>query len=148
MTRLVEDAGKPIYAGWLSRVYRLTGRTRGTRWVGARRVRWFIGRKVATVPHRPADPDGDPLQYPVTIDVTPLPSGGRRWWWLCPACQKRVDVLDLPRDRDRLGCRGCLGLSYRSQHTRKKLRRRTRRPVVEGDNLIGRWVWLAPWRRR
>ncbi len=148
MPRLVEDAGKPLYAGWLSRYHGLTERTRGTRWVGGRRLRWFLGRDRVAFLHRPADPAAEPVYYPVLLDRTALPSGGARWWWRCPGCAKRVDVLFLPPGCDRLACRTCHGLSYRSQHTRRKLRRKKRRPVVDGDNLFGRWIWLAHWRRR
>jgi hypothetical protein len=61
MPRLVEDAGKPLYSGWLSRVHALTGRTRGLRWIGRRRVRWFLAPDAVIVLHRPADPGRNPL---------------------------------------------------------------------------------------
>jgi hypothetical protein len=148
MPRLVEEAGKALYSGWLSQVYAQSGLTRGLRWVGRRRVRWFLAPTALVVLHRPADATRDPFPYPVAIDRTPMPCGGWRWWWLCPACSRRAEALYLPRDRDRLACRTCCRLTYRSQHTRRKLRRRRRRPLVVGGVVFRRWVSLAPWRRQ
>jgi hypothetical protein len=148
MPRLVEDVGKALYSGWLSQVHARSGRTRGLRWVGRRRVRWLLVRGGLIVWHRPAAGTRDPFSYPVAIDRTPMPCGGSRWWWRCPACSRRAEALYLPSDRDGLACRTCCGLTYRSQHTRRKLRRRNRRPLVVGDDLFGGWVSLAPWRRR
>lgn len=147
MPRLVEEAGKALYAGWVSQVHALTGRTRGLRWVGGRRVRWFLGSGVVVVLHRPADARRDLIYYLVPLDRTGMPCGGSRWWWRCPGCGTRAEALYLPHDRDRLGCRRCCGLTYRSQHTRRKLRRRSRRPLVMGDDLFGPRVSVAPWRR-
>ena len=59
MPRLVEGAGKALFSGWLSQIHALTGRARGLRWVGGRRVRWFLGRDAVVVLHRPADPTGE-----------------------------------------------------------------------------------------
>jgi hypothetical protein len=138
MRPLVEDAGKPWYAGWLSRVCGLSGADRGTRWVGGRRVRWFIGRAGVTVLH--PDAAGRRIYYHVRLSETPLPSGSLRWWFHCPACARRVDVLYLPPGRDRLGCRTCLGLAYRSQNTRRKTRCRACRPQVEWDDDFHWWI--------
>lgn len=138
MRALVEDAGKPWYAGWLSRVYRLSGALRGQRWVGGRRVRWQLAAGAVTVWH--AGAAADEQRYAVRLTGTPLPSGGRRWWFHCPGCGTRVDGLFLPPGRDRLGCRTCYGLAYRSQYTRRKTRRRARRPRLEWDADFRMWI--------
>lgn len=149
MPPLVEDAGKPVYSGWLAQLHAITERTRGTRWVGGRRTRWFLCGDAVTFWHRPADPKADRISYAVTLDATEQPNGGRRWWWLCPACGKRVELLYLPPGRDRLACRTCHGLRYRSQYaTTRKVRRRNRRPWLVADRIGRHWVWLGPWRRR
>lgn len=140
MRPLAEDAGKPWYAGWLSRICGLSGDDRGTRWVGGRRVRWYLGHAGVTVLH--PDAAGVRIYYHVRLTETRLPSGGFRWWWACPGCGRRVDVLYLPPGRDRLGCRLCCGLVYRSQYAAGRVRRRRRRPRVEGDNVLGWWMWL------
>lgn len=148
MPRLVEDVGKPLFAAWLAQVHRLTGWRRGFRWVGGRRVLWALGRSCVTVIHSPADGIGGTVYYNVGLTSTKLPPGGSRWWWLCPGCGRRVDILYLPAERDRLGCRACCGLKYRSQYVRRKVRRRKWRPIVAGEQGFRTWVWLGPWRRR
>jgi hypothetical protein len=148
MRPLVEDAGEPLSAGWLSRLRGLTERARGVRRVGVRRLRWELDdADVVTVSHPPAGGDGAPIRYSFRLLFTGLPSGVSRWWWACPGCSRRVGVLYLPAGRDRLGCRVCCGLLYRSQYTRGKARRRRRRPAVNGVIVIRRWVWLPPYRQ-
>jgi hypothetical protein len=132
MPRLVEDAGEPLFAGWLSRVNRANGQLHGVRWVGGRRVAWDLDdRDGVGLTHRPADLSAPAARYVVGVVYTDLPCGGFRWWFACPGCQHRVDVLYLPADRDRVACRVCCGLKYRSQYRRGKPRRRKRRPSVE-----------------
>src|SRR4051794_34268255 len=97
MPRLVEDVGEPLYAGWLSRFTRLFGLDADVGWVGSRRVAWKLTDfDTVTVTHRPAGRAGKSLRYAVRLTYTDLPSGGSRWWWECPACVRRVDVLYLP----------------------------------------------------
>jgi hypothetical protein len=50
---------------------------------------------------------------PLGISYTACGKGGRRPWWRCPACGARRGVLFLRRRN--WGCRGCMGLPYRSQ---------------------------------
>lgn len=78
MSRLVEEAGNALYAGWLSQFHAQCGFTRGQRWVGGRRVRWFLLRGGLVVFHRPADKKCDPGFYRVAIDRTPMPCRDRR----------------------------------------------------------------------
>lgn len=138
MRPLVQDAGKPLYAGWLSRVYRLSGETVGDRWVGGRRVRWVVTPRAVSVRH--ADATGKNCGYLVTLSATVLPSGGQRWWFHCPECSRRVDVLYLPDERNRLACRKCCGLVYRSQYTRHRVRHRLRRPRLEYCDWLRLWI--------
>lgn len=57
------------------------------------------------------------FDYPVRLTTTPLPWGGVRYWFLCPAvgCSRRVSVLYLPPRGEYFACRYCYGLSYRSK---------------------------------
>jgi hypothetical protein len=49
----------------------------------------------------------------ICITYTSCGKGGVRAWWACPICNARRGVLFL---RSRVwGCRGCMGLPYRSQ---------------------------------
>jgi hypothetical protein len=74
-------------------------------------------RRAKPEPTRPP-PAGTQVSYGVGLLFTSLSSGGHRWRWMCPRCDRRVDVLYLPPDRERLACRRCCGLVYRSQYTR------------------------------
>lgn len=40
--------------------------------------------------------------------------GGRRWWFICPACGGRARKLFLPPSRPNFRCRRCHRLTYRS----------------------------------
>jgi hypothetical protein len=40
--------------------------------------------------------------------------GGARWFLVCPDCERRVLKLYVSSKGDRIGCRKCLGLTYRS----------------------------------
>jgi hypothetical protein len=57
------------------------------------------------------------LDYPVRLTTTPLPWGGLRYWFICPAvgCGRRVSVLYLAPGREVFACRHCYRLSYRSR---------------------------------
>jgi hypothetical protein len=46
--------------------------------------------------------------------------GGRRWWFLCPSCGRRVGKLYLPPNEKIFACRLCHGLTYRSSQTSHK----------------------------
>jgi hypothetical protein len=55
------------------------------------------------------------VQQAVRLTYTIGPRGGKRPWFVCPTCQRRVGVLyhanDLP-----FRCRTCCGLAYPSQY--------------------------------
>lgn len=46
--------------------------------------------------------------------VSRMPYGGRRWWWLCPLCDRRVAVVYLPNGGQWFTCRLCHRLTYMS----------------------------------
>ena len=50
------------------------------------------------------------------LHLTPmeLPSGGRKWFFVCDGCDRRACKLYLPKDETRFGCRRCHHLSFRS----------------------------------
>ena len=146
MASLVEDVGESLCAGWLSRFIRTTGQDCGAVQVGGREVHWKLGPTDAvTVAHSPPDATAQPVSYRIQLRYTELPSRGSRWWWSCPACRKRVDVLYLPSDRDRLACRRCCGLLYQSQYTGRKRRRRKRRPTTELIRERKVWTQATGW---
>jgi len=54
------------------------------------------------------------VEEPVRLVGTPQPFGGLRWWFLCPACNRRVLKLHLPPGGNLFGCRTCYRLTYES----------------------------------
>ncbi|MFO0800571.1 MAG: hypothetical protein U0804_24140 [Gemmataceae bacterium] len=70
----------------------------------------------------------EPQRYRVAVVKAPAAHGGERTWWSCPGCGRRCGLLYLVPGRDRLGCRVCCRLVYRSQYEQRAraLRRRGR----------------------
>jgi hypothetical protein len=63
--------------------------------------------------------NGKPEALDVVCDARNYGGDGQRFF-LCPMCSKKVQHLYLPREGERLACRRCAGLTYRSQHTRRR----------------------------
>jgi hypothetical protein len=147
MRKLVEDAGEPLDAGWLSRFTRMTDLHSDTWSVGDRELTWELDddRGLLIVTHPAAGGAEKPVRYRVRLVYTGLPSGGSRWWWSCPACRRRVGALYLPAGRRRLGCRRCCRLLYRSQYEPGQPRRRNRRPTVVVTRSRRRWTPATGW---
>lgn len=57
------------------------------------------------------------FDYPIQLTTTPLPWGGQRYWFICPAvrCGRRVSVLYLAPGGEYFACRHCYHLSYQSR---------------------------------
>jgi hypothetical protein len=51
----------------------------------------------------------------MALTPTPTRHEGRRWWYTCPACERRAGVLHLPPGEMYFACRSCHDLSYRSR---------------------------------
>jgi len=58
-------------------------------------------------------PTGRP-SISLELASTPCHLGGRRWWALCPGCERRAGVVFYLRN-GALRCRSCAGLAYRCQ---------------------------------
>lgn len=128
MKRLVEEAGGELSAGVVFKRfaygYHEMNVTLGDRCIS--------GRVVAEgyeVEHSAGSLDSAKLRYVVGTIRTVLPSGGERTWWACPTCCRRAELLYLPNGRERLGCRRCCQLTYRSQRTAKPVKVRKARDV-------------------
>jgi len=61
--------------------------------------------------------------YKVYLSYTQCFFGGKRSWFVCPLCNRRVGVLY--KQEDYLGCRECFNLTYRSRNLSKNLREDT-----------------------
>lgn len=62
--------------------------------------------------YRPGGDTGQDMNYPVMIDWTPCNYGGKRAWWKCPCCGRRVAVLYSGK---MFACRHCHKLAYQTQ---------------------------------
>ena len=75
------------------------------------------------------------MEYPVGLEWTACHYGGKRPWFLCPCCGRRVAVLYGARI---YACRHCHNLAYDSQRETKygRLlnRAHTLRARLDGDN--------------
>ena len=56
-----------------------------------------------------------PQDYWVSLESTPQPFGGRRWWFICPKRGHRVAKLYLPTGAHTFASRRAYRLGYRSQ---------------------------------
>jgi hypothetical protein len=69
---------------------------------------------------------GEEIRCRNELVTTRLPSGGLRWWFVCPLiangqlCGARVHKLYLPPGARYFGCRGCHDLTYSSAQTHDK----------------------------
>src|SRR5262245_16929707 len=69
---------------------------------------------------------GEAIECRNQLVTTRLPSGGVRWWFICPlvtndrACEARVKKLYLPPGGRYFGCRTCYDLTYSSCQTHDK----------------------------
>jgi len=55
-----------------------------------------------------------PITQDIPLVTTHLHSGGKRYWFSCPNCRRRVGRLHLPYGADRFLCRSCYDLTYAS----------------------------------
>ncbi len=58
--------------------------------------------------------NGEPVDDAIRVTTTQPNYGGRRFWWLCPRCFRRVGVLFAPGSRWR--CRTCHRITYTSSN--------------------------------
>ena len=83
---------------------------------GVSRINMQVGNDAVTLAYQVTYQFGEcrDYSYPVRIEWTPCNFGGRRAWWLCPDCGRRVAVL---YGGHRYACRHCHDLTYKSTRT-------------------------------
>jgi hypothetical protein len=100
------------------------------------------------------DDDGEKhsIRYWIGLDRVPCRYGGHRFYWTCPWCRRRCEVLAIARGGFEWACRRCLRLQYQSQRLAPadRLQRRAdghyARAGIEGDDgLIYKHKWMR-WR--
>ncbi len=60
------------------------------------------------------------IDQPIALQTTRPNYGGVRWWFTCPACQRRSGRLYLPSGARLFACRRCYDLTYRSAQEHNK----------------------------
>ena len=55
-----------------------------------------------------------PITQGIPLLTTQLPSGGKRYWFSCPNCRRRVGRVHLPHGMSYFLCRRCYDLTYMS----------------------------------
>lgn len=55
-----------------------------------------------------------PVSQDIPLVTTQLYSGGKRYWFSCPYCKRRVGRLHLPYEKSYFFCRRCYDLTYMS----------------------------------
>lgn len=78
---------------------------------------------------------GQDMNYPVLIDWTPCNYGGKRAWWKCPCCGRRVAVLYSGK---MFACRRCHGLDYESTRSSEESQ-----AFARADKVRKRLGWVA-----
>jgi hypothetical protein len=76
-----------------------------------------------------------PMNYPVTLEWTPCKLGGRRVWFLCPGCGRRVAILF---GGAIYACRHCHNLAYQCQREPDD-----DRAIRRAETLRRRLGWVA-----
>jgi hypothetical protein len=61
-----------------------------------------------------------PAELGIRLTTTKLVSGGSRWWFECPKCNKRMGKLYLPPGENAFACRLCYNLTYQSNQRESK----------------------------
>lgn len=87
-------------------------------------------RMILSYRHRPHGGEWNKVEQVVFLDRTPCNYGGRRPWFRCPGCGKRVAVLYYAR-KDFL-CRVCCGFTYTSQQKGKLDRLIRKANIIDG----------------
>jgi hypothetical protein len=70
--------------------------------------------------------DGLQLTVLVELTATVMPTGGRRFWLICPGCKRRCGRLYQVDGSQCFHCRVCLELAYRVQYRKSASAMRVR----------------------
>jgi len=75
------------------------------------------------------------FDYFVDLETTPCNYGGKRWWFLCPSCNRRCRVLYNTISTNIFACRLCHNLTYESQQKGKTYWHLLYKVMAEGSKL-------------
>lgn len=79
---------------------------------------------------------------PLRIIIThTIPNyGGKRYWFICPGCKRRVGVLYKPEHGDIFKCRDCYNLIYQSSATHDNREKQVRNILLESPQYMD-YLW-------
>jgi len=83
-------------------------------------IRYQVRNTTVVLSYQTRDGDDQPLPVEITVLLESIPCryGGRRYYWLCPRCARRREVLMLGWGGRGWACRRCLQLRYACQGLR------------------------------
>lgn len=145
--KTVESVGQALHAGtvqWCSIYFDwLGGRQRVgavvVEWRFLRRFGWRQTTRIMVRHYSPKNRLVPTAEYEVAMAYSTITKGGRRWWFRCPKCERRVDLLYIVPPRSVLVCRKCGPLKYASQRTREAVSQRRERGCRKTVALLKEW---------
>lgn len=99
------------------------------------RINIRTGAGLVDLIYRHGGDAGQDMNYPVAVDWTPCNYGGRRAWWRCPCCGRRVALLYAGKV---FACRQCHRLAYSTQRQAPG-----ERACTAADKLRDKLKWEA-----
>ncbi len=78
-------------------------------------MREYLARAKAGLKEMLLHSEVSAFDIPIAFATSRTGFGGIRHWFCCPLCSQRVGVLYMHPISQNIGCRGCLGLEYRSR---------------------------------
>jgi len=104
----------------------------------------MIGEPHAKLTYLAFDNEGNvtPYDSEVTLVTTPCNLGGVRYWFICPACSRRVGGLYIAPEDRYFRCRHCNNLTYHSPNrVMMETFGHTSRQIEKLQPEIKRWTW-------
>jgi len=99
-----------------------------------------IGEFELSIDKRLAEISALSLKYKSPLRVitthTVLNYGGKRYWFICPGCKRRVGVLYKPECGDIFKCRDCYNLIYQSSATHDNREKQARNILLESPQYM------------
>ncbi len=84
---------------------------------------------------------GEEVRDLIPVVTTQPHYGGRRWWWICPRCGRRVGVLYAPGKLWR--CRWCYRITYTSSNESRQYDRLAR--MIGADPALLKLLYRRNW---
>jgi len=87
----------------------------------------IVRRVTKGVKHQVLQSQIEVMGYNLNLRTSNTHFNGKRYWFACPICSKRVGIIYKHPISLQIGCRNCLKIQYRKQRFKG---------MIEGNNLI------------